>query len=365
MVLTSDRVYSIKLANFDMKYPFEKYYQNRPMRAVVDELSDARLNVDRDREKVNALVMSLVVQYLGEYMAVGSNDPRKIGEVARQKKAAMKAHRTRNQVTERLMMGAMKGDMEAGKSNDDFPGLDCLMDTASTAALFKEVAFEDRFMRAPYSTGLDLGSGSGILTLATAIAGRRSGARSSHTVGLDRESASIARSTLVVSRLLQPNEFVFKATDIRVQGLIAALYQGMPLSLWVSETIQELTPEMEILHGELVPKGDLRNPAVAFTYIMNSLTEPYFEVLANTLNERPSFEADVKKSVTAMFPDLVNRSYRPDSSKGGTLKLRTSPTPEVSVPLPKVGGEFFAYEQPVPEVMQDPRWMRFPAKVDW
>lgn len=341
-----------------MEHSFEKYYLDRPLRSLVDELSNRRLDVEKHREQVNGIVMSLVIQYLGEYLKVPSRDPREIGKVSRRKKEEMKAKRTRENSAQRMIIGAMQGDPDAGKSRDDAPGLDCLMDTATTAALFKELVFTERFEKNGQFVGADFGSGTGILTLATAIAGRRSGAQRPFTIGLDREETSVKRSTELLSRLVMPQEVLMQAVDVRSPGLISALFQGLPISLWVSETISDLTPAMRITDGRLVYASCDDHALVV--QVLNSAIEPYFEVLANTLTERPTFEKEVRMGRTAMFPNLVNGDYVPDEKKGGTLKLRSSPLPNKASPLSRLSFEFTSYEQPVPESIHDPRWLRFP-----
>lgn len=344
-----------------MKHSFEQYYQDRPLRSLVDELSDARLNVEHHREKVNALVMSLVIQYLGESLKAPTRDPREIGQRSRWRKEEMKAKRIQENSAQRILVRALSGDVDAGRTNDDTPGLDCLMDTATTAALFKEVAFEDRFEKRGQFVGVDLGSGTGILTLATAIAGRRSGASQPFTVALEREEASVRRSTEILSKVLMPGEVMMQAVDIRSQGLMGALFQGLPLSLWVSETIQDLTPAMQIRGGRLVYTDSSDDIHALAMQVLNAVTEPYFDVLANTMEERRSFAGDVQRGVTAMFPDLVNGAFVPDGKKGATLKLRTGLSPESRTRLPRLGAEFASYEQPVPESIQDQKWFRFPS----
>lgn len=341
-----------------MEHPFEKYYLDRPLRSLVDELSDRRLDVEKHREKVNGLVMCLVIQYLGEYLKVPSRYPREIGKVSRQKKEEMKAKRIGENYAQRMIMGALVGDPNAGKTGDDSPGLDCLMDTPATAALFKEIAFSDRFEKHGYFVGADFGSGTGILTLATAIAGRRSGSATPFTIGLDREEAAIKRSTEVLPGLINSKEVLMQLVNIRNPGLVTALFQDVPLSLWVSETISNHTPDMRISAGRLnYTKFDIYSQNMQATTVA---LDPYYEILSNTLIERPSFEQDVQRARTAMFPNLLNGDYVPNGEKGGTLKLHSSPTPNTATPLAKVGFEFTSYEQPISESTVHPKWLRFP-----
>lgn len=345
-----------------VEHPFEQYYQDRPLRTLVNELSDSRLDVDRHRDKVNALVMSLVIQYLGEYLKVPTRDPRLIGQAARKKHEEMRVERLRENFTKKVLTGSLAGNLEAGRSNDDFPSLDCLMDTASTAALFKEIAFNNRFEKRGQFMGADFGSGTGILTLATALAGRRSGAQSLFTMGLDREETAVRRSTEVLSRLLSPKEVMMTAVDIRTPNLVRTLFHDLPLSFWVSETISDETSSMHIERGNLVHSAEPNNLHTIGMRLLNTALEPYFDVLDATMKERPGFLQDVRKGATAMFPDFVNGAFVPNGDKGATLKLRTSPFPEVPVRLPTVGAEFWSYEQPVAESTREPRWIRFPSR---
>lgn len=345
-----------------MENPFEKYYLDRPARTLVDTLSDRSLDANRHREKVNSLVMSLVIQYLGEYLKVLSRDPREIGRATREKKETMRTRMSGGNFTKKLLTGSLAGDVDAGRTNDDFPGLDCLMDTASTAALFKEIAFNGRFEKRGQFIGADFGSGTGILTLATAIAGRRSGAQAPFTMGLDREAESVRRSTEVLSRLLGPKEVMMSTADICSPNLIRTLFHGLPLSFLVSETVSDETPSMHIVGGNLEHSRQPDNLLTAGMRLLNTALEPYFEVLDATMKERPGFLQDLRKGTTAMFPDFVNGDFVPDGRKGATLKLRTSPSPEVPMRLPNVGAEFYSYEQPVAESARDPRWSRFPSR---
>lgn len=189
-----------------MEHPFEKYYQVRPLHHLVNELSDSKLEVERDRERINALVMSLVIQYLGEYLGVASKDPYEIGKKAYERKMEMRQKNRNENLAYRLLMVGITGETDMS-TGDDRAAMDCLIDTASTAALFKEVAFNNSFQRERDFVGADFGSGTGILTLASSIAGRRSGAVSAFTVGLDREEMCVQRSMQVLSRALAPQEF--------------------------------------------------------------------------------------------------------------------------------------------------------------
>ncbi len=343
-----------------MEHPFEKYYLDRPLRSLVDELSDRKLDVNRHREHVNKVVMSVVIQYLGQCLKVPSRDPREIGKKTRERKAAIKEKRIRENFGQKMVENALKGDEHSGRTHDDSPGLHCLMDTAASAALFKEVAFTDRFVAPGQFFGIDLGSGTGILTLATAIAGRRSGVQS-YTVGLDRETDSVRQSTEILSRLLSQREFIIQAADIRMPGLLNAVFNGLPLSLWVSETISVLTPSMKIQNGDLTRTGAPDDLHSLMVQVINNVMDPYFEVLSSTMKDLPRFLGDVQQGVTAMFPNLVNEDYKPDEKRGGTLKLRTSSSPQTSLPLARVGREFAIFEQPVAESISDEKWFRFPS----
>lgn len=345
-----------------MNKPFESYYLDRPLRNLVDELSDRNLDVDRHREEVNQRVMSLVIQYLGTYLQVPSRDPREIGHASQSKKAEMKRQRTATGTNEGLILKALMGIPQTGEVREDFPGLDCLMDTASTAALFKEVAFNRDFhTNWGQYVGIDLGSGTGILTLASVIAGRRSRVNG-FTLGLDREAKSVARATEVLSRLVGRQEVQLQAVDIRTPRLVEQLFQGLPLSFWISETIQDLTPEIEIANGRLRYRGNMSDPAFAAWVQFHNLVDPFCEVLGNTIQGRPSFTRDVQNGVTAMFPDAINKTYVPGGQRGGQLKLKTSPQPDRYRRLPTIGEEFASYEQPVSVSSTDPRWMRFPPR---
>lgn len=102
--------------------------------------------------------------------------------------------------------------------------------------------------------------------------------------------------------------------------------------------------------------GENSPEATAIQYLHRAM-DPYFDILQNTLRERPSFLKDVQEKRTALFPNFINGDFRPNMRQGAQLKLHTSPGQKTDF-LRNVGAEFWSYQQPLPQTISDPGWMR-------
>lgn len=205
----------------------------------------------------------------------------------------------------------------------------CVNDIPATASLVQELAFtpvplnEDRTVHFA-----DLGTGSGVLALATAIGAMRSGAKKIVGHCIDSVPQMLDRTRGLLETAAPKAHFSVREGDITD----STLYQSLPVAhirSWVSETING-----HIIRMDVTPEG------VTFTGVMG---EVYPVVLDRLLRNVPNFHADVSTGKTLLFPDPINDQYRPHSPDE-TMRLKTSKSHAAHAPLGKVGTDFIGYE---------------------
>jgi hypothetical protein len=79
--------------------------------------------------------------------------------------------------------------------------------------------------------------------------------------------------------------------------------------------------------------------------------DPYVEALRISMDELPRFRQKVEEGKTAMFPNIFNGNYAPNSG-GSTLRLETSLRSDPVI-LERTSEEFEAYED---LGLPDKRW---------
>ena len=305
------------------------YFNRSDLMGDFKSLSDPKLDFGRGREAVNRLVLNFLVKYLAAYLEIPSQPtPRKLAEEIRL-------------VTEFTVLGALgeyeeMGDVRANSSMGDNYAVRCLYDLRQTAAIFKEIVFSDRFEKRESFFGLDLGSGTGILTMAMVLAARRKGIRNIHCVGIERSSVAVELAAKVAERLGLAKEIKFVCDDMLKPNLIKKFVQSNPLSYWVSETISIAVPKFD----PFAPGFDLnlKSPRGRKSELRS---DPFVEVLKKTIDANPDFLENVKSGKTAMFPDMVSGLYMPDGNRSKiTLKTGLGKPLE----LERLGQEFESYE---------------------
>jgi len=305
------------------------YFNGSDLMGDFKSLSDSKLDFAKDREVVNRLVLNFLVKYLAAYLEIPAQPtPRRLAEEIRL-------------VTEFTVLGALGeyeeiGDVKANSSMGDNYAVRCLYDLRQTAAIFKEIVFNDRFQKGEPFFGFDLGSGTGILTVAMVLAAKRKGISKVRCIGIERSSVAVERAEKVAKKLGLGKEIEFICDDLLKPSLIKKFIQPNQLSFWVSETISIAVPKFD----PFAPGFDLnlKSPRGRKSELRS---DPFVEVLKKTIDADPDFLENVKSGKTAMFPDIVSRLYVPDGNRS-TITLKTCFGKPL--PLERLGQEFEAYE---------------------
>lgn len=335
--------------------PISEYLLPDNLREVTDQLSDKALNHQREREKVNQLVINLVVKYLAAYMEIAATAPEGIQVGIRQRMHDVK-HGTEGQqfMLESLQQAFMLGGGgEIGATTDRF-GLESLIDTGATAAIVKEIIFNRDFdTKAGEFTGVDLGSGTGILTLAMIIAGQRSKARRVEVIGFEKSSEAIRKSGRLLQQLIDPRrtKVLTMRGDILDPRLHEAYGEQNP-QMWVSETISTHTPMMDVFsNGVQIPN----DASTAIFMAQNIQMDPFPVVVDRAVTANPQMYKDVLTGRTAMFPNVINGLYKPNGDHG-SIHLKTGVGRRVK--LNQIGQEFDERFEPI---INEKNAKRFPV----
>ncbi|MBI5421838.1 class I SAM-dependent methyltransferase, partial [Candidatus Peregrinibacteria bacterium] len=298
-------------------------------------LANPKLDFSVDREKVNKLVVNFVIKYLGAYLEV----PFKPNARTYSQEIKMIVDFT---VLCAVSQVEEAGDVDPASEGGDNYALRCLYDIHQTAAIFKEIVFNDQFRVEDHFFGLDLGSGTGILTVAVALAAKRKGIGGIRVVGVERSKIAVERARKAVVSLGLEKEIEFVCADLLAPGLLdgflahSSKLSAPPLSFWVSETISIAIPKFD----PFAPGFDL-NLKSARGRKSELKSDPFVEVLKATVDAVPDFLESAKAGKIALFPDVVNGLYIPD---GNRSKITLKTGPKKPLPLERLGQEFEAYE---------------------
>ena len=311
----------------------EEFLTKSTLKEDLNALSNPNLDHDRSREKVNGLVMNTVIKYLALYLKIDETNARSIRD--RVKEAIKWKERMAFQMDSEEGM-QYNACYKSPAPGNDLDGIMCAADLHRTAALFKEIAFGGRFIENGRFHGLELGSGTGIMTLAMTVAASRKKIRDMHCVGIEKSGIAVNRSQKVLDEVVGSGRVSIHNWDIRECGHLSALY-GDPIHYWVSETISLNTPKVDLARKDF----GLSEDQLLVRRVEGGI-DPFTDALRVSLNELPFFKTYVQRGATAMFPDVINGSYQPDRGRS-TLRLVTAAKPKRSI-LERVGEEFEAYE---------------------
>jgi hypothetical protein len=317
---------------------FAQYYTPQvPLRGDIDALSDPQLDHERHREQVNDLVMNVALKYLALYLNVPQGDVSKIAEVA-----SLKGRSSEKIVSDIFL--ALAGERV---TPPEACGIQCLADIRSTAAIVKEVIFQvirRKTDEGPF-VSVDFGSGTGILVLASAIAGRRMEVSHALSLGFDLQPLAVDRSRTILNQLVGSSRVQIDRMDVSNIDFHKGLAQ-LPLTQWVSETISFDTPRM-ILDDRgsptLVSLPGYDGPAPEDKVLVDRYYDPYFDVLRHTVSARWGFRDSVLAQRIGMFPNIFNGDYIPDPMNP-RMRMRSSSAPISHVHLRHIGREFADYE---------------------
>ena len=305
----------------------EYYDSTSTLENNYEALCDPALSVSTDRQQVNDLVLNFVIKYLARYLDLDEKE--------------QDTNLLRRNIKERVkkITGALLQEYDG----EGF-SLGCLMDIRKTAALVKEIAFNDRFKPEgekpnDFFRSVDFGSGTGILLIASLIAARRKDVHEIVGLGFEREEGAINKANSVLSGLLsEKREFatVIKA-DITDPNTFIML-ERESTHFWISETIDRSIPRINVQGTTLSFKGSQQDIAHA---LVEETKDPFIRVLQHSLTHIPDFEENVKNGSIAMFPDLFNGDYEPNVYYS-KMTLKTGGN--ISQPLMIIGEEFNLHE---------------------
>jgi len=135
---------------------FQEYYQEgASIVEIIEELSDTELTLESDNERINLLCINLAVKYLAKYLRVDDTNPDNL---------YLELQKQVNGMID-------KWSAEGTSSNSDNLAVECLSDVQTTAAILKEIIFNEDFQLGDEERffGLNLGSGTGILSVALSV----------------------------------------------------------------------------------------------------------------------------------------------------------------------------------------------------
>lgn len=292
--------------------PLEECLTESSIEEDIEQLSDSSISIQEDREQVNGLVAALVSKYFLLYLDINhlSDD-------------------IRYQIGQRLMY--------------HFYGINyaaqCVADMRTTAAIVKEIIFNERFDGKGNFVGVDAGVGTGVLSVAMIIAAQRKKMPIEVIYGFDNIESNIQTSRKLLSQLFPKTNIEIEECDISEPGLIEDVEMMAPITYLVSETFNSDTPyltdhaenrfdsEVEFPDSKNLPDHDNDHRK----------SDPFEHVFMNLVKEIPDFEQRVISGRSAMFPDIFNGLYYPN---GDNSLLRLDTGDKKHRPLHEVGSEF-------------------------
>jgi hypothetical protein len=304
-------------------------------------LSDPDSFPNHASPQVDDMVMGLVTRFTRDYLGIAPE--------VNQEETECRINTMMRIIEEgnrEFLMQCLSGNPE---SDSDIFAVSCLLDTHATAALVKELIFEDRFECHDdhANVGVDLGSGTGILGAAMAIAMQRKKLRDQYIVLWESSERALTRSRIVLHMMSQALKIKTISEDLRKPDHYRLFREECKAIFFVSETISTSTPAIEhISRNEVRWRNDER---AFLNELLCGTTDPFPSVLSNLVRETEQFFDRVRSGQTALFPNVITGDYIP--GKSAPLRLRTSSDP-VHQPLNEIGRDFGRYEA----FSYDTRW---------
>ena len=184
---------------------------------------------------------------------------------------------------------------------------------------------------------MDWGSGTGILTLAMAIAARRQEVDERLSIGVDVRELAANNSRRVLKEALGNGEAKILCKNILKSRVLQDLLKKHPLHFWVSETISRTTPPIDLKRCDF----GFTAREIMYRDKNEASDDPFPEFLSKTMNTLPDFLDCVRAGETAMFPDIANQLYSPYRERS-LLTLKTGLKKPLR--LIDIGQEFEGYE---------------------
>jgi len=316
----------------------KKYLGKESCNELIEKLQDPNLNYEENRKEVNDLIINLVVKYALEYLEI------------EHKTISKTRHQIKKIIRKNINTDAQTYNTDHAKS-DLYP-LNCLLDIRKTAAIVKEIIFNKSKNDNDTKLCLDLGSGTGILLLASIISELRKKAKKIIAVGIDHNKPATEQSQKTLNKLFHEREQVsikiVRGSLINLFNIKELEENKENLSTWVSETINPETPLFDTNNDNIEIDFHGLNKIQEYIDI-----DPFPLCIANTLDEFPDFYKKVKNQEIFMFPDCITGKYKPHDTKGESLLLETSRL-NIELPLKYTSAEFLNYEELYLNV--PPRW---------
>lgn len=317
---------------------FSQYLISEPLPEVVRALSDSTLSPEQNRDDVNTLVMNFVVKFLSAYL---DKEVEIVKDTSAQIEAIMRAIKVPDS-KEDIAARHMRVMNREFVNNGAFP-INCVLDLHATAAIVKEILFGGGFDTQGTFCGVDFGSGTGILTLAACIAAQRAQVQKILMFGIEGHQQTVVHSQRALEYGMKgievPMMWGIRKLDIRHPNIMN-IFDGYPLSYWISETISTATPPLIIEENTVqIPKTE----EVMYRVAIDESGDPFPIVFTNAAKARPRLLQDIRDGKTAMFPDIVNGRYQPAMDMEPTIQLRTGRRRE-PIRLTDIGEEFENYQ---------------------
>lgn len=301
------------------------------LRRLSNRLSDRSLSLETHRAEIDRLCYLFSLEYLMAYMGTPQGPRQRMSQ-------------TKDMDHIRTEIARVSG------SEGNVAGLMPLLDLRGTAAVVREIIFGENTMKAAdgedAAWSFDLGSGSGVLTLASAIALRRAvpqGRRLS--IGFEVSSAALAISRSILTQVLERGEFHLLEGDLlRIRTFQDLRPLGAP-KLWTSETFSGVTPPFTLTDSGV--ELDKTYPEAISSYQSTGIEyDPLPHVISLTLATWRDFAVRVKRGETAMFPDVVNGRF---SFEGAWPRISlTTSTDTAPRELQRVGDDFSGFRRFLP-----------------
>lgn len=267
---------------------------NVPLSERFARLADAERYPDSHSDGVNTEIAGFVVRYASAYFNEGSIDL-----LRKFRRFGAGDESTYKEVMDCLGHG--KEDAEQAMA------LACLLDVHTSAALFREIAFAKQRSKPNETTvGADFGSGTGILTVAAAVAAVRNGVKAT-IYGFEKNPTLIARSQMTIDSMTSDlsshgiDVCIESADIINDEPYRRIVSTGLPLRYWISETFNRGIPSPTVQEGKLVwPEYFAK-----FKKLAHLLSDPFVDVVQQSVKHFPNLIEDVQNGRTVAFPDFV------------------------------------------------------------
>jgi hypothetical protein len=328
----------------------EEYYVNRPIQDDIVALSSKSLSCEYDRKKVNELILNFIIKYLAEYLEILETN---ILKVRQQINETIQMAYTASKTPDSYIANVY-AEMCNGHQGSDFYPLMCVADLRATAAIVKEIIFNDRFESEGRFVGLDFGSGTGILTAAMVIAAKRRQIDKILCVGVEMNSIAAMKSRRVLEKLFGEEQVAIAWGDITKPEMFDKMPQNTkilseagwtkkdPIQYWISETFSTGTPPLDTnLYRHNMSAAEIMFDEWKMDEQEN--VDPFPHIYWNSRNNLKLLKKNVKRGKTAMFPDPINGHFKPNM-KRSALRLMTGLEPHRRLMLKNIGSEFYEYE---------------------